>query len=124
MEAIIGERSKPSVGGEWKTSYCCACPPVCSICICWYIHAIRNLGEHGRFYALDLNGRLGKQAVAVARLVNDGEYDCRFKVQREEHWTHAPAWSMLSGKGCWRYFVTLLTLMLQYALVLDVIPSS
>ena len=34
------------------------------------------------------NGRLGKQAMEVARLVNDKENDCRFEVQREEHWMH------------------------------------
>ena len=31
------------------------------------------------------NGRLGKQAMEVARLVNDEENDCRFEVRREEH---------------------------------------
>ena len=34
------------------------------------------------------NGRLGQQAMEVARLVNVEENDCKFEVQREEHWMH------------------------------------
>ena len=63
----------------------------------------------GRFYGLDLkkgNGRLGEQAMEVARLVNE-ENNCRFKVQREEHWIHArPTWSITVRNGCWSYFLT------------------
>ena len=39
-------------------------------------------------------GRLGKQAMEVARLVNDKENCCRFEVQRAEYWIHTrPTWS-------------------------------
>ena len=30
----------------------------------------------------------GKQAMEVARLVNDEENDCRFEVHRENHWSY------------------------------------
>ena len=33
--------------------------------------------------------------MGVARLVDDEENDCRFQVQREEHWIHMiPTWSI------------------------------
>ena len=40
------------------------------------------------------NGCLKKQAMEVARLVNE-ENDCTFEVQMEEHWVHTrPTWSI------------------------------
>ena len=70
------------------------CMPVCGVYVGIYIYVpyVHNLGVHGRFYGLDLkkgNGRLGKQALEIARLINDEENDCRFNVQREEHCIHA-----------------------------------
>ena len=60
-----------------------------------YVH---NLGVHGRFYGFDLkkgNGHLGEKPVEATRLINDEENDCRFEVQREEHWILTqPTWSM------------------------------
>ena len=49
-----------------------------------YVH---NRRVHGRLYELNLekgNGRIGKLTLAVARLVNDEENSCRFKIEREE----------------------------------------
>ena len=41
------------------------------------------------------NGCLGRQALVVAKLVNDEEKNCRFEVQMEEHWKHTlPTWSI------------------------------
>ena len=58
---------------------------------------VNNPRVHERFYGLHVknqNGRLGKEAVAVARF-NDNENDCRFEVQREEHWIYTrPTWSI------------------------------
>ena len=51
------------------------CMPIFGI----YEPYVHNPGVHGRFYGLDLkkgNGRLGKQAMKVTRLVNDKENDC------------------------------------------------
>ena len=75
------------------TSYFRACPYVVHIyvCVCIYtsvyVPYVNNPGVHGRFYGLD-EGRIGKQATEVARLVNDEENNCRFEVQRKEHWIH------------------------------------
>ena len=56
---------------------------------------------HGRLQIQLEKGidRLGKQDMEVARLVNDEENDCRFGVQREEHWVHTRlTWSIAEGK--------------------------
>ena len=58
----------------------------------------------------------------VARLVNDEEKDCRFEVQREEHWMHTrPTWSIAVRERLLKIFYDSTCLMLQYALALDVI---
>ena len=51
------------------------------------------------------NGRLGKQALEIARY--DEENECRFEVQREKHCMPRDLRGLqLSGKCCWSYFVT------------------
>ena len=57
----------------------------------------------------------------VTRLVNDEENGFRFEVQSYEFWIHMRP--KLSEKGCWSYFMTT-SLMLQYALALDVILGT
>ena len=62
-----------------------------------YVLYVHDLGMHGRFFGLDLKRKwcLRKQAMAVARSVNDDENDCRFEVQKEEYWIHTrPTWSI------------------------------
>ena len=51
----------------------------------------------------------------------DEENDCRFELQRKEHWIHTPpTWSIAVRKRLLK-FCDLTSLMLQYALTLDVI---
>ena len=69
-----GERSEPTQGSGWKTSYCRACPYV--ICRTFITR------ECERFYGLLCS------SWKKARLVIDDENNCRFDVQREEHWIH------------------------------------
>ena len=56
----------------------------------------------------------------VARLVNGEENDCRFEVQREEHWIHMrPTWSIAVRERLLELFCDQTSLMLQYALAAD-----
>ena len=49
------------------------------------------------------------------------ENDCRFEVQREEHWIHMqPMWSIADRERLLEIFCDNTSLMLQYALALDV----
>ena len=67
-----------------------------------YVPYVHNPGVHGRFYGLDLkkgNGhfenKLWRSAMEVARKANDEDNDCRFIVQKGEHWIHTlPTWSI------------------------------
>ena len=52
--------------------------------------------SRGRFYVLN---KRGIYALEVTRLALDEENDCRFVVQREEHWIHTRIHGQyLSGK--------------------------
>ena len=87
-------RAKQALSGEVDESFVLPYMSVCGI----YMPYVHNPGVHGRLYGLDLkkgNGRLGKQAMEVARLVNGEENDCRFEVQREKDCIHTrPTWSI------------------------------
>ena len=54
----------------------------------------------------------------VTRLVHDEENDCRFEVQREEHWIHLHLTWIIA---VWERRLELFCDLLQYALGLDVV---
>ena len=94
VKVLIGKRSKPSQrGGGWKY--------VVYMLVYIYVPYVHNLGVRGRLLRtrhLKRNGHLGKQALEVARLVNE-ESDSRFEVQREKHRIHTrPTRSMAVRK--------------------------
>ena len=78
---------------RWMENFILLHMPVCDIyivyiCVC-AIHSSRECTED--FMDSDLkkgNGRVGKQTMEVARLVNDEQNGCRFEVQVEVHWLH------------------------------------
>ena len=71
-----------------------------------HVPHVHKRGLHARFYQIDLkkDGRLEKQDMEVAGLVNVEENDCRFVVHREEH--TRTTWPIAVEKGCRCYFVT------------------
>ena len=77
-----------------RPSHYRACPNVEYMCACTFGSARKNVRTR-----LLKNGCHGKQAFAVVRLVNVKENDCRFVVQREEHWIHTrPTRSITVGE--------------------------
>ena len=62
-----------------------------------YVPYVHIPGVHGRFYGLQLKKGNGCLENKLWRPLDcfDEENDCRFEVQREEHWIHTrPTWSM------------------------------
>ena len=63
--------------------------PECGIHVVIYMLYVHNPGVHERFYRLDLK----KEMIVLENepwraLYDDEGNDCRFRVQREEHWIH------------------------------------
>ena len=76
--------------GRWTENFALLRMSILYICVCVpYVHNPENTRKILRTQLKKGNGRLGKQVVEMARLVNDEENSCRFEVQREEHcYTH------------------------------------
>ena len=80
--ANIGEQSEPSVW-KWMENFILPCIPICGIHMYVYMPYVHNSESVRKTLHTQIekgNGRLGKLAMGVARLVNDEENGCRFKV--------------------------------------------